>query len=236
METKRTGETVSVHVRDTGFGINPDALPNIFRQFSQGEIGQNRSNTGLGLGLSIVKILVNKHNGAVSALSEGLGKGSEFVVTLPLTDSKLQLIQKQAIEPPLGRRPLSDKRILIVEDDPDSREVLQLFLEQSGAHVLAADSAKVAMEIVAGAGQGLLDLIISDLAMPEEDGYSLLSRIRQMSTDRGGAIPAIALSAFTTVESKQKAFESGFQLYSTKPFEPDKLVPDILRLTTESEG
>ncbi len=235
VETKRTGETVSVHVRDTGYGINPEALPNIFRQFSQGEIGQSRSNTGLGLGLSIVKILVNKHNGAVSAQSEGLGKGSEFVVTLPLTDSKLPVRQKQEIERPPNRRPLLDKRILIVEDDPDSREVLQLFLEQSGAHVLTAESAKVAMEILTGAGHGLLDLIISDLAMPEEDGYSLLSRIRQMSTDRGGAIPAIALSAFTTVESKQKAFESGFQLYSTKPFEPDKLVPDILRLTTESE-
>jgi CheY-like chemotaxis protein len=89
------------------------------------------------------------------------------------------------------------------------------------------------MEILMRPSNGLPDLIISDLAMPDEDGYSLLSRIRQMSVERGGTIPAIALSAFTTVESKQKAFESGFQLYSTKPFEPERLVSDILRLTTE---
>jgi PAS domain S-box-containing protein len=235
IEIKGTAETVAVHVKDTGHGVNPEALPNIFRQFSQGEIGRSRSNTGLGLGLSIVKILVNKHGGAVSAFSEGLGKGSEFVVTLPLTDSKVPADQSQEIAPSPKSRPLSEKRILIVEDDPDSREVLQLFLEQSGAQVLSAESATIAMEILTSASI-LPDLIISDLAMPEEDGYSLLSRIRQMSTDRGGAIPAIALSAFTTVESKQKAFESGFQLYSTKPFEPDKLVSDILRLAAESKA
>ncbi len=234
IELKRTAETVSVSVKDTGHGVDPEALPNIFRQFSQGEIGRSRSNTGLGLGLSIVKILVNKHGGAVSALSEGLGKGSEFVVTLPLTDSKLEPVATEETRTAPNRRPLSGKRILVVEDDPDSREVLQLFLEQSGAEVLGAESAKVAMEKLTSPSKRMPDIIISDLAMPEEDGYSLLTRIRQMSTDRGGAIPAIALSAFTTVESKQKAFESGFQLYSTKPFEPDKLVSDILSLTNKT--
>jgi len=224
-----------VHVTDTGHGVNPEALPNIFRQFSQGEIGRSRSNTGLGLGLSIVKILVNKHGGAVSALSEGLGKGSEFIVTLPLSDSKVPVGQSEELESP-NRRPLTNKQILIVEDDADSREVLQLFLEQSGAHVLSAESAKVAMEILTGPSNSKIDLIISDLAMPEEDGYSLLARIRQMPADRGGAIPAIALSAFTTVESKQKAFESGFQLYSTKPFEPEKLIADVLRLSSEAKS
>jgi PAS domain S-box-containing protein len=234
IEIRGTAETVAVHVKDTGHGVNPEALPNIFRQFSQGEIGRSRSNTGLGLGLSIVKILVNKHGGAVSAFSEGLGKGSEFVVTLPLTDSKVQADQSQDIAPSPKSRPLSEKRILVVEDDPDSREVLQLFLEQCGAQVLSAESASIAMEILTSSST-LPDLIISDLAMPEEDGYSLLTRIRQMSTDRGGAVPAIALSAFTTAESKQKAFECGFQLYSTKPFEPDRLVSDILRLTEKSK-
>ena len=232
---RKTAETVSVHVTDTGHGVNPEALPNIFRQFSQGEIGRSRSNTGLGLGLSIVKILVNKHGGAVSALSEGLGKGSEFIVTLPLSDSKVPVGQSEELESP-NRRPLTNKQILIVEDDADSREVLQLFLEQSGAHVLSAESAKVAMEILTGPSNSKIDLIISDLAMPEEDGYSLLARIRQMPADRGGAIPAIALSAFTTVESKQKAFESGFQLYSTKPFEPEKLIADVLRLSSEAKS
>ena len=229
----RTAETVEVHVKDTGHGIDPDALPNIFRQFSQGEIGRSRSNTGLGLGLSIVKILVNKHRGTVRAFSEGLGKGSEFTVTLPLTDSKLNedAVVEENAESSTSRRSLSGKTLLLVEDDADSREVLQLFLEQSGARVLSAESSKVAMEILTRSFNALPDVIISDLAMPEEDGYSLLTRIRAMSPERGGAIPAIALSAFTTLENKQKAFECGFQLYATKPFDPDKLIADIIKLT-----
>jgi CheY-like chemotaxis protein len=232
IELSKTPETVTVSVKDTGQGISADALPNIFNQFSQGEVGRTRSNTGLGLGLSIVKILVAKHGGSVRAFSEGLGKGSEFVVTLPLSDS---LPPVEAIEEDTSfgsRRPLVDKRILVVEDDADSREVLQLFLEQAGARVWSAESAKAAVEILTREPRDLPDLIISDLAMPEEDGYSMISRIRQMSRQAGGAIPAIALSAFTTIESKQKAFESGFQIYSTKPFEPDRLVADILQLTS----
>jgi len=232
VDIKLAAETVSVHVKDTGQGISDEALPNIFRQFSQGELGRSRSNTGLGLGLSIVKILVNKHGGAVTALSKGLGKGSEFVVTLPLSDSKPIALEVSGDVLPTGRKPLKDKRILVVEDDADSREVLQLFLEQSGAKVASAESAKVAMELLTKPTNGLPDLIISDLAMPDEDGYSLLLRIRQLPPEGGGTIPAIALSAFTTAESKQKAFESGFQIYSTKPFEPDRLVADILQLTS----
>lgn len=229
---KLAAETVTVHVKDTGQGITSEALPNIFRQFSQGELGRTRTNTGLGLGLSIVKILVNKHGGAVSALSDGLGKGSEFIVTLPLSQSKPVVYENSGdVLPMTGRKPLSEKHILVVEDDADSREVLQLFLEQSGAKVVSAESAKVAMELLTRPANGLPDLIISDLAMPDEDGYSLLLRIRQLPAERGGTIPAIALSAFTTAESKQKAFESGFQIYSTKPFEPDRLVADILQLT-----
>jgi PAS domain S-box-containing protein len=232
IELKKTPETVSVHVKDTGQGISPDALPNIFLQFSQGEVGRTRSNSGLGLGLSIVKILVAKHGGSVQAFSEGLGKGAEFVVTLPLTDSRPQTrsVEKSAFEK--NRRPLSDKRILVVEDDADSREVLQLFLEQSGARVSSAESAKSAIDILKRHPRKLPDLIVSDLAMPDEDGYSMLSRIRLMPPDQGGTIPAIALSAFTTIESKQKAFECGFQIYSTKPFEPDRLISDILQLTS----
>jgi PAS domain S-box-containing protein len=237
IDIKTTSETVTVSVKDTGQGITPEALPNVFQQFSQGEIGRTRANTGLGLGLSIVKILVAKHGGVVHAVSDGLGKGSEFVVTLPLSSDSLpppqaELVEQHQTVP--GRRPLAGKRILVVEDDADSREVLQLFLEQSGARVMSAESASIATQILAHQQRELPDVIISDLAMPEEDGYSMITRIRQMPTSEGGAIPAIALSAFTTIESKQKAFECGFQLYSTKPFEPEKLVSDILQITARS--
>jgi PAS domain S-box-containing protein len=233
VELGTTPETVNVRVRDTGQGIDPEALPNIFRQFSQGEVGRTKANTGLGLGLSIVKILVAKHGGTVEAFSEGLGKGAEFVVTLPLTDSRPLTESVDQATTVTNRRPLADRRILVVEDDADSREVLQLFLEQSGARVASAESAKAAFEILTRQPLELPDLIISDLAMPEEDGYSMIARMRQLPVAEGGAIPAIALSAFTTQESKQKAFESGFQIYSTKPFEPDRLVTDILQLTSD---
>lgn len=229
---KKGEDLVSLHVQDTGQGISTDALPNIFQQFSQGEIGSSR-NSGLGLGLSIVRILVAKHGGSVQAFSGGIGMGSEFVVTLPLSDSNTPETPVDAPEPFVEVNPksLAEKRILVVEDDPDSREVLQLFLKQAGADVSSADSAKNAMAALVAQSGNLPDIIISDLAMPEEDGYSFLLRVRQMPAERGGAIPAIALSAFTTSESKQKAFESGFQLYSTKPFEPDRLIADIVRLT-----
>lgn len=235
LSVKTTDDSVSINVKDTGHGISPEALPNIFRQFSQGEIGRGRStNSGLGLGLSIVKILVAKHGGSVQARSEGLGRGAEFIVTLPLSKSRPTTTQTDH-DVLSDRRPLSNRKILVVEDDADSREVLQLFLEQSGARVFSAESAKVAMEILNRRSDRLPDLIISDLAMPDEDGYSLLRRIRELPAEQGGKIPAIALSAFTTIESKQKAFDSGFQLYSTKPFEPDRLVADILQLTQSQD-
>lgn len=233
LSLKTSDDSVFIRVKDTGQGISAEALPNIFRQFSQGEIGRSRSsNSGLGLGLSIVKILVAKHSGSVQARSEGLGRGSEFIVTLPLSTSRPRPLEpeREALSDP---RSLAERKILVVEDDDDSREVLQLFLEQSGARVFSAESAKAAMDILSRRADRLPDIIISDLAMPDEDGYSLLTRIRQLPPEKGGQIPAIALSAFTTLESKQKAFESGFQLYSTKPFEPDRLVADILRLTRD---
>ena len=126
--------------------------------------------------------------------------------------------------------PLKGLRILVVEDDNDSREVLQLFLEQVGAVVEALPSAKDAMAVFKRPPASLPDVMISDLAMPEEDGYSLISRVRELPEERGGRIPALALSAFATVESKQRAIEAGFDYYCTKPFEPDQLTRDILNL------
>ncbi len=223
--------SVFVRVKDTGQGIDNKSLPNIFRQFSQGGDNFTQDKGGLGLGLSIVKILVEKHKGKVSAESDGIGHGSTFTVELPLyetdqreyhTDEKIEITDE---------KPLGGIKILLVEDDDDSREVLELFLEQSGARVASAESAKIAMTLLKKAENNLPDVIISDLAMPEEDGYSLISRIRQMPAQNGGNIPAIALSAFATRENKQKAFELGFHKYNTKPFEPDLLLKDIVELT-----
>jgi PAS domain S-box-containing protein len=227
----RTGdEAVEVCVADTGMGIRPEALPSIFRQFSQGDSEDGKPNGGLGLGLSIVKILVTKHGGTVHAESAGPGKGSRFIVKLPLSGNH-RTENENGSENDLPDRPsLKGTRILIVEDDQDSRDVLHLFFEQGGAVVASADSARSALAWLSANSNVLPDVIISDLAMPEEDGFSLITRIRRMPPEKGGRIPALALSAFTSVESRQRAIAAGFNRYRTKPFEPDLLVRDIVDL------
>jgi PAS domain S-box-containing protein len=217
-----------VKVSDTGQGISSEALPTIFQQFRQGDQEKLRMSGGLGLGLSIAKILAERHGGSIQAESEGPGQGSVFTIMLPLADSSQPVPSAPRPETTATSRPLAGVNILIVEDDPDSREVLHLFLEQNGAVSSVATNARSAMKALTETTGRLPDVIISDIAMPEEDGYSLISKIRSLPVGAGGSIPAIALSAFATKESRQKAFDAGFQKYSTKPFEPDLLISEIL--------
>lgn len=223
-----TDQKVEVLVADNGVGISAETLPNIFLQFAQGDDKISTDRSGLGLGLSISKILVEKHKGKITARSEGTGRGSTFTVELPRIITDQETKSGSGISNPKNAKRLKDVKILIVEDDLDSRQVLQLVLEQAGARVVAAESVSDALSILDASKTDLPDAIVSDLAMPEEDGYALISRVRQRSPDNGGKIPAIALSAFATDENKQNAYDSGFQKYHTKPFEPDNLVNDIL--------
>ncbi len=221
-----------ISVSDNGRGITPEAMPLIFQQFSQGDLGNSGSGGGLGLGLSIVKILVERHGGSVSVSSEGRDKGSTFTVTLPLNRADLP-------EPPRPDRSaevdrLNGMTILLVEDNHDSREVAQLFLEQNGAAVKTAQSATAAMDLLKSSNTPP-DIIISDIAMPDEDGYSFIGRVRNMPNGFGANIPALVLSAFATKESRSKALDSGFQRYSTKPFDPETLINDILDLTSQKK-
>lgn len=229
LNIKTLNQSAKVLITDSGQGIDANILPNIFRQFSQGEDGTIADKGGLGLGLSIVKILVEKHNGTVAAESKGSGKGSTFTVSLPLTSEAIPSETEES-EHNTDEKPLRGVNILLIEDDNDSREVLSLFLTQCGAVVTSAESAKTAMEILVQCDVIQPDIIISDLAMPIEDGYSLIARIRQLPDQNCSQIPAIALSAFATNENKQRAFQAGFQKYSTKPFEPDLLIEEILSL------
>ena len=230
VDISKKNQSAEVRVSDNGRGITPDSMPNLFRQFSQVEPTHDISKGGLGLGLSIVKILVGKHGGTVFAESEGLGKGAVFTVTLPLRTVQVRPITIPTEAAITNDQPLKGLRILVVEDDNDSREVLQLFLEQVGAAVESVPSAKDAMNVFKRPPMSLPDIIISDLAMPEEDGYSLIARIRALPAERGGQIPALALSAFATTESKQRAIDAGFDHYCTKPFEPDQLTRDIVNI------
>jgi PAS domain S-box len=226
---KTGAEAVTVDVTDNGKGITSDALPKIFRQFSQADGEGISGNAGLGLGLSIVKILAERHGGHVRAESRGLGSGSTFSVTLPIAiEQSLMMQSNPKIAPVMNQKPLIGLEILIVEDNVDSREVLQMFLEKSGAVVKSTDSAKAAFKALTDSRSRLPDLLISDLAMPEEDGYSLVSRIRELPPEDGGHLPAIALSAFANEESRRRAFDSGFHRYATKPFDHDLLINEIL--------
>lgn len=230
VDVKTTATNVEVSVRDTGQGISAETLPNIFQQFQQGDNQTPRGQSGLGLGLSIVKILAEKHNGTIEAKSAGIGQGSTFAVTLPLCGSEITTGAPPKRITKKEKQPLSGIKLLIVEDDTDSREVLQIFLEQSGADVQSAESASQALKILREAEDDLPDVIISDLAMPDEDGYTLIGHIRELSREHGGEIPAIALSAFASKQNREKAVEAGFQIYHTKPFEPDGIIADIRQL------
>ncbi|MGI8641309.1 MAG: ATP-binding protein [Pyrinomonadaceae bacterium] len=226
---------VKIIIQDDGQGISPSALPNIFRQFRQDDERKSLDRSGLGLGLSIVKILVEKHKGKIEAKSDGTGKGSTFTVTLPLcgTETSASTKIRQSGTRESGTKEvkyLNGIKVLVVEDDPDSREVLHFLLEQSGAEVKSTESAQEAMSLLRESGDNLPDVIVSDLAMPNEDGYSLIERIRKLTVETGGKIPALALSAFASNDNKTKAYNAGFQKYHTKPFEPDGIIQDILQL------
>ncbi len=230
IDAQTDSNSVKISVEDNGQGISANALPDIFRQFRQDDERKTLDRSGLGLGLSIVKILVEKHTGKIKAESAGAGQGATFTVVLPLcgtqTDSPAE-IEKSDLN---GDAQLKGIKVLIIEDDPDSREVLHLLLEQSGAEVTGIDSAREAINFLRNSNGNLPDVIISDLAMPNEDGYSLIERVRKLTAETGGEIPALALSAFASNDNKDKAYNAGFQKYHTKPFEPDVIVQDILQI------
>lgn len=222
-------EEVTVTVKDNGRGITNEEMKSIFDQFSQGGNDKADNKLGLGLGLSIAKILVHKHEGEIKVESEGSGQGSKFTIILPIVSTTSEISEESVNKFVSDDLSLRDLQILVVEDDYDSRNVLQLFLEQLGATVESADSAKEALSIL---DRQILspNIIISDIAMPEEDGNSLIKKIRSSKNTNHSEIPAIALSAFTALENKEKAINSGFQIYHTKPFDPDLLIEEIIKL------
>jgi CheY-like chemotaxis protein len=227
------GGEIIISVEDNGHGISETDFPHIFRRFTQGNENNLKGKSGLGLGLSIAKILVEKHRGRIYAESEGLGLGAKFTIKLPIISDEtgweeIREAQKEQLESGKKEGKFLGLEILIVEDDEDSRNVLEIFLNQFGAVVKSAESVTDAFDILETQTSGLPDLIISDIGMPNEDGYSFIKRIRKSKHFKD--IPAIALSAFTAEENKRKALSFGFQKYHTKPFEPDLLVEEIKKL------
>ncbi len=226
---KRQSAHVHIEVTDTGQGISPEFLPYMFDLFRQGDSSITRSHGGLGLGLAIVRHLVEMHGGSVHAHSEGEGKGATFVVMLPMIgipiadnnghkDGAVD-VSRDGIS--MDRVPeLHGVSVLIVDDEPETRDLLVEVLSRCGAEVRASSSAHDALEALQS---WKADVLISDIGMPGEDGYDLIRKVRKMDADHGGCIPAVALTAYARGEDRIRALSAGFQMHVSKPVEPAEL-------------
>jgi PAS domain S-box-containing protein len=226
---ERVESQVEVTVRDTGIGIAPEFLPHVFDRFQQADATTTRAFGGLGLGLSIVRQLVELHGGSVRVHSEGEGQGATFTVSLPLLAACGEVSDTVGAQQPELKCPpeLEGLRVLVVDDEADTCELLQLILESCGAQVKTASSAAVALEAVA---EEVFDVLVSDIGMPDEDGYSLIAKVRALSKERGGRIPAAALTAYAGEESRIRTLRAGFQIHMPKPISPSELVAVVANL------
>ncbi|MEQ9236205.1 response regulator [Coleofasciculus sp. E2-BRE-01] len=214
-----------IQVSDTGQGISPDFFPYIFDYFRQENSTTTRSVGGLGLGLAIVRHLIELHGGRVEAESEGIGQGATFTVTLPLmSDSPINTHKSSPDDEGLD---LTEVTVLLVEDEVDTLDLLTIILESYGARVKGVTSANEALAVFS---QGQPDVLISDIGMPGMDGYELIRQVRELSPDRGGLVPAIALTAYAGETDLERALSAGFNRHISKPVEPDQIVDAIANL------
>lgn len=225
IQLKRSGSQAHIVVRDTGKGIPPDFLPYVFDHFRQESSTTTRRFGGLGLGLAIVRYLVELHGGTVQADSPGSGQGATFTVKLPLMPHQIAL-NREAMPSKLPQN-IQGSRILVVDDDDNTREFLSFLLELHGANVIAVATAS---EAIATLIQFQPELLLSDIGMPDVDGYMLMKQVRALSPERGGTIPAIALTAYAGEIDHQKAISAGFQRHLSKPIEPQVLLQAIAEL------
>jgi PAS domain S-box-containing protein len=236
---ERVNSHIEIIVSDSGIGISPTVMPFIFERFRQADSATTRQHGGLGLGLAIVRHLVEMHGGTVEAESDGEGSGSTFTVKLPLIAVRSVEVSPEKSkerEHPTSHRDvpfectpeLEGLHILVVDDEEDGRTLVTAVLEKCGAKVTAADSAAAGLSLI----QKLRpDILLSDLGMPGEDGYSLIKKVRALPAEQGGTIPAAALTAYARVEDRMKVLRAGFQIHLPKPIEPAELIAVVANLS-----
>ncbi|MFB2919777.1 PAS domain S-box protein [Aerosakkonema funiforme] len=226
---------VQIKVSDTGKGISADFLPYVFDYFRQADSSTTRKHGGLGLGLAIVRRLLELHGGSVCAESPGEGLGTTFTVKLPLLKQLVPLTPQSPAKTPQSpaSSPLNGLRVLVVDDDADSREFLTFVLEEYGAQATTVGSAAEGLEAVC---QWKPDVLVSDIGMPGEDGYSLIRKVRALDAKEGGETPAVALTAYARDEDCKLALKLGFQMHVTKPVEPAELVKVVAKLGGRAEN
>ena len=234
VKLERINSHVEITVSDSGAGIHPDFLPHVFDRFRQADGSTTRSHGGLGLGLAIVRHLVELHGGMATADSAGLGEGATFTVRLPLMLSAEAQVRVDPQKPVHTRvsteqapASLEGLRILIVDDESDARELVTAMLGRSGAIMKAAASAKEAMDLVESWKP---DVLIADIGMPVEDGYGLIKRLRARPKEQGGQTPAVALTAYARTEDRVRALSEGYQVHLSKPVDRSELAAVVARL------
>ena len=241
----REESDVLIRVSDTGQGISPEFLPHVFERFRQADGSTTRAHGGLGLGLAVVRHLVEQHGGHVSAESKGEGRGSTFTIRLPLAAVR-EGSEGRGGSGPLrdagGKKtaaasdvaePLSGVRVLVVDDQPDARELLALVLERAGASVATAETADAAVRLLRASPA---DVLVSDIGMPGEDGYKFVGRVRALPASEGGRVLAVALTAYATEEDRRRALDAGFEEHIAKPVEPSALVAAVAALAARARG
>ena len=220
---ERLTSSVEIRVADTGQGIDPDFQAHVFERFMQADRGAARRSGGLGLGLAIVRHIVELHGGQAEVFSEGVGKGSTFTVRLPLSIAKrAPAAAESPSSPSFPCSPeLTGIRVLIVDDEPDSRELLAAFFTDCKASVTTAASAAEGLAVLERVRP---DVLISDIGMPDEDGYAFIAKVRARPESAGGKTPAIALTAYARAEDRARVLLAGFQSHMAKPVEPVEIV------------
>ena len=224
----RSEEDAFIEVQDFGLGIDPEFVPHMFKKFRQADASSTRAKGGLGLGLSIVKHLTDLHQGTIEVRSEGNGKGSTFLISIPLLaddEESLKALPAASSDAP---RSLAGRNIVVVDDERDVRQFVAVVLEQAGASVRQAGSAHEAMELMY---ERTPDVLVSDIAMPGEDGLSMIQRIR--SSARLRELPALALTAYARPEEQERIVRAGFQKYLQKPVEPSVIIAAVIALLGE---
>jgi len=232
---QRVNSHVEIVVSDSGVGISKEFLPYVFDRFRQADASTTRLHGGLGLGLSIVRQLVDLHGGSVSVHSEGEGKGATFTITLPFVGVISNEKESESVHPTKSEELLSfdglpsleGLKVLVVDDEADTRELIGEVLKECGSEVIIRRSAAEALEALE---QHKPDILISDLGMPDEDGYSLIEKIRALPLERGGNIPAAALTAYARAEDRMRVLRSGFQFHLPKPVDSAELVTVVASL------
>jgi signal transduction histidine kinase/ActR/RegA family two-component response regulator len=225
---EQDGPDARVTIKDTGQGIDPEFLPRVFDRFRQADSSTTRSFGGLGLGLAIVRHLVELHGGTVSAHSDGVNKGATFSATFPLLGDRSEPITvAHSSEHSVAMHSLDGLRVLLVDDEPEARQIISTVITSTGAEVKACTSAS---EALVKLSEWKPDVILSDIAMPDEDGYSFINKVRSLPREKGGETPAAALTAYARDVDRRQALDAGYQMHIAKPIGAGQLVTMIARL------